>query len=183
MSTRAIAPTVGVSYDTVHKDQRRQASDDLTPAPERIDPRTGEVVPPPARGAYAGDVENFSTRSHPPARPEPLLITDSPEAQQASSPRPRPHQRQPRTGSSIPGWAGLSRHGTPRATLGAGRTRSRAKGWTRPRAGYGRLRACFLARVRRAERGVGQAATVACKDEGNRTPSIPTRAREPGLAG
>lgn len=44
MSTRAIAPTVGVSYDTVHKDQRRQASDDLTPAPERIDPATGEVL-------------------------------------------------------------------------------------------------------------------------------------------
>ena len=49
MSTRAIAPTVGVSYDTVHKDQRRQVSDDLTPEPEpeRINPATGEVVPPP----------------------------------------------------------------------------------------------------------------------------------------
>lgn len=126
MSTRAIAPTVGVTRPTVIADQRSGGKSLTTSSDlERIDPRTGEVIPPP--------------------RPEPLLITDSPEAQQTSSPRPRPHQRQPRTGSSVPGWAGLSRHGTPRATLGAGRTRSRAKRWTRPRAGYGRLRACFLA--------------------------------------
>ena len=43
MSTRAIAPTVGVSNYTVSKD--RQVLGDLTP--ERINPATGEVVPGP----------------------------------------------------------------------------------------------------------------------------------------
>lgn len=43
MSTRAIAPTVGVDQKTVYRDQvRHDASPD---EPERIDPRTGEVLP------------------------------------------------------------------------------------------------------------------------------------------
>ena len=45
MSTRAIAPVVGVSKDTVYRDQVYQA--DTPAAHERIDPRTCEVVPPP----------------------------------------------------------------------------------------------------------------------------------------
>lgn len=45
MSTRAIAPVVGVSQDTVVKDRARQVKDDLSPAPaEVIDPATGEVL-------------------------------------------------------------------------------------------------------------------------------------------
>lgn len=42
MSTRAIAPTVGVSNFTVSKD--RQVLDDLTPEPEHIDHETGEIL-------------------------------------------------------------------------------------------------------------------------------------------
>ena len=66
MSTRAIAPVVGVSKDTVYRDQVYQA--DTPAAHERIDPRTGEVIPPPARGA-SGEVVNLSTCSKSSPRP------------------------------------------------------------------------------------------------------------------
>ncbi len=50
MSTRAIAPVVGVTFQQVAKIQT-QVSHEATPEPEspaeRIDPRTGEVVPAP----------------------------------------------------------------------------------------------------------------------------------------
>ena len=44
MSTRAIAPVVGVSQDTVVKDRSRQVKDDLSPAAEHVDTVTGEIV-------------------------------------------------------------------------------------------------------------------------------------------
>ena len=50
MSTRAIAPTVGVSVATAKRDVQ-VAHGEPPAAHERIDPRTCEVVPPPARGA------------------------------------------------------------------------------------------------------------------------------------
>jgi len=48
MSTRAIAPTVGVSNKTISLD-RRDVLPEVTP--ERIDPVTGEIVPAPTFGA------------------------------------------------------------------------------------------------------------------------------------
>lgn len=71
MSTRAIAPTVGVSKDTVYRDQVYQA--DTPAAHERIDPRTCEVIPPPARGACAAGIADWTAKGHPPACPGRLL--------------------------------------------------------------------------------------------------------------
>jgi len=45
MSTRAIAPTVGVTQKTIVKD--RQVIPEVSPETERINPVTGEVVPAP----------------------------------------------------------------------------------------------------------------------------------------
>ena len=61
MSTRAIAPTVGVSKDTVYRDQVYQA--DTPAAHERIDPRTCEV-----RRSTVEAVRGSRGRRPPPAR-------------------------------------------------------------------------------------------------------------------
>lgn len=45
MSTRAIAPAVGVDQKTVYRDQVRHHASPATD--ERINPATGEVVPAP----------------------------------------------------------------------------------------------------------------------------------------
>ena len=45
MSTRAIAPTVGVSGQRVRQIVAEQVASDLPPEPERINPITGEITP------------------------------------------------------------------------------------------------------------------------------------------
>ena len=68
MSTRAIAPTVGVQHSAVAKDLRRAGvSDGHTSAPERIDYATGEVLVDSEPSAAVGGGEA-------PAAAEPLKI-------------------------------------------------------------------------------------------------------------
>ena len=56
MSTRAIAPVVGVSQDTVVKDRRRQVKDDLSPEPESLGGYPDHGLPIPVYSGGPGGV-------------------------------------------------------------------------------------------------------------------------------
>lgn len=77
MSTRAIAPIVGVSVGTVHADRQVFSSEQVTPAPQtmmRVNPDTGEVEDVPARHITGIDGKGCASSAYPgnDEKPHPL---------------------------------------------------------------------------------------------------------------
>lgn len=82
MSTRAIAPAVGVSRDTVSKDRARQVSDDLTPDSPAPEPRKvtgldGKTYTPRVRPAPEPVTVDHETGEIAQTKPNRKPITDA----------------------------------------------------------------------------------------------------------